>query len=137
MSEQDARIILAENLFKAWSTSDADGPGRYLSEDAVLYDIVGGEHRGWPAIRKFFGRAVETWSDLVLLPEEYWLNERGVALRWMMSATTPDDRFGPENEGKKWHSPGMSYLVIENGKVVYEADYHDSGARAKSLKGEG
>ena len=38
-----------------------------------------------------------------------------------------------ENKGKKWRSPGMSYLVIENDKVVYEADYHDGGAVFNSL----
>ncbi|MEM7015757.1 MAG: nuclear transport factor 2 family protein [Pseudomonadota bacterium] len=133
MGEQDSRITLAENLFKAWSSGDADAPGQYLAEDAVLYDIVGGEHQGWPAIRGFFAGGVEVWKDLALIPDEYWVNERGVALRWIMSATVPDDRFGPENKGKKWQSPGMSYLVIEDGKVVYEADYHDGGAVFNSL----
>ena len=52
--DTDPRLDLARNLFAAWSSGDADAPEQYLTPDAVLYDIVGGEHRGWPAIRAFF-----------------------------------------------------------------------------------
>ena len=45
------RIEIATALFGAWSDGDLDGPRRYFAEDGVLYDIIGGEHRGWPAIR--------------------------------------------------------------------------------------
>lgn len=133
MPARDPRIELAEKLFAAWSSGDANAPEPYLAPDAVLYDIVGGEHRGWPAIRDFFAAGIQQWPDLVLAPEEYWTNERGVALSWVMTATVPDDRFGPEARGRKWRSEGMTYLVIENGVVTYEVDYHDSGAVPRSL----
>jgi len=45
------RIEVATALFSAWSGGDLDGPRRYFAEDGVLFDIIGGEHRGWPAIR--------------------------------------------------------------------------------------
>jgi hypothetical protein len=69
----------------------------------------------------------------VLLPEEYWTNEKGVALSWVMSATVQDDAFGPDARGKKWRSEGMSFLEIDNGLVTREVDYHDSGAAPRSL----
>ena len=130
----DPRITLARDLFAAWSSGDADAPAAYMHPDATLYDIVGGEHVGWPAIRAFFANGLVRWPDLVLLPDEYWTNERGVALRWVMSATVSDPAmFGADAVGKKWSSEGMTWLVVEDGQVTREVDYHDRGAMTKSL----
>jgi ketosteroid isomerase-like protein len=134
----DPRITLAKDLFAAWSSGDADAPAVHMHPDATLYDIVGGEHVGWPAIRAFFANGLVRWPDLVLLPDEYWTNERGVALRWVMSATVTDPAtFGADAVGKKWSSEGMTWLVVEDGKVVREVDYHDRGAMTKSLGTKG
>ena len=131
----DPRIQLAQDLFAAWSSGDADAPGAFMHDDAVLRDIVGGEHSGWANIRTFFARGLEIWPDLTLIPDEYWTNERGVALRWVMSATVASPKmFGAEAVGKRWRSEGMTWLVIEDDKVRLEVDYHDSGAVSKSLK---
>lgn len=130
----DPRIDLAEALFRAWSSGDPDAPEAFFHPDGVLADIVGGEHEGWPAIRQFFARGLRRWPDLTLVPDEYWTNEQGVALRWVMSATVTDPvPFGEEHVGKRWRSDGMTWLEIEDGKVRREVDYHDSGAPARSL----
>jgi steroid delta-isomerase-like uncharacterized protein len=121
----DPRILLATDLFLAWSSGNADAPAAYLSEDAVLEDIVGGKFEGWPAIRKFFADGVAKWPDLKLVPTAFWISDDGVALTWEMTATQVGPEFGPDAVGKVWKSPGMSYLVIRNGKVVKEVDYHD------------
>ncbi|MGE0668274.1 MAG: nuclear transport factor 2 family protein [Sphingomonadales bacterium] len=125
MAQADARIQLAIDLFEAWSSGDPDAPEKYLSPDCVLEDIVGGTHRGWPDIRAFFANGLVRWPDLKLIPEKFWISEDGVALTWLMSATQRNDDFGREAVGKVWRSPGMSYLVISNGRVVHEVDYHD------------
>lgn len=132
----DPRIDLARDLFAAWSSGDADAPEPFLHPDAVLYDIVGGEHQGWPAIRQFFARGVTSWPDLVLAPEQYWTSDDGVALSWVMTATVTEamgSRMGEANVGKQWRSEGMTWLRIVDGKVAREVDYHDSGAVARSL----
>lgn len=132
----ESHIELATKLFAAWSSGDADAPAEFLHHDAVLYDIVGGEHRGWPNIRQFFGNGLKVWSDLVLAPEQFWTSDDGVALNWVMSATVPESMgttFGSHNVGTKWRSEGMSWLRIVEGKVVREVDYHDSGAAKRSL----
>lgn len=132
----ESHIDLARQLFAAWSSGDADAPGEFLHHDAVLYDIVGGEHRGWPNIRQFFGNGLKVWNDLVLAPEQFWTSNDGVALNWVMSATVPESMgtaFGSHNIGLKWRSEGMSWLRIVEGKVVREVDYHDSGAVKRSL----
>ncbi len=132
-AQQDARIQLATDLFKAWSSGNADAPRPYLSEDAVLEDIVGGKFQGWPAIRKFFADGVAKWPDLKLEPTQFWVSDDGVALTWTMTATQVGPEFGPDAVGKVWRSPGMSFLVIKNGKVVREVDYHDRGNVPLSL----
>ncbi|MFM7755331.1 MAG: nuclear transport factor 2 family protein [Actinomycetota bacterium] len=135
-TQHDPNIELATRLFAAWSSGDVDAPGAFLHPDAVLYDIVGGEHRGWPSIREFFGSGLKVWRDLVLAPEQFWTNDDGVAVNWVMSATVPESMataFGSHNVGKKWRSEGMSWLRIADGKVLREVDYHDSGAARRSL----
>ena len=130
----DPRVDMVEQLFAAWSSGDPDAPAAFFHADGVLRDIVGGEHIGWPAIRAFFGAGLLHWPDLVLAPAEFWTNERGVSVRWTMSATVNDARpFGPEHVGRSWSSEGMSWIVVEDGKVRLEVDYHDSAASAKSL----
>ena len=130
----DPRISIANKLFAAWSSGDADAPAQYLTADAVLYDIVGGEHQGWPAIRAFFAKGLAKWPDLALIPDQHWVNDSGVALSWVMSATVQDDSIGPGTKGKKWHSEGMTWLQFEGDKVVREVDYHDGGAMLRSLQ---
>lgn len=132
----DLRIDLARSLFAAWSSGDPDAPARFLHPDAVLYDIVGGEHHGWDAIRAFFARGVKVWPDLELVPQQYWTSEDGVALNWIMSATVTSEMaasMGSHNVGKKWRSEGMSWLRVVDGRVTREVDYHDGGAVMRSL----
>ena len=135
----DSRIALARDLFAAWSSGDPDAPERFLAKDAVLYDIVGGEHRGWSAIREFFAAGLRMWPDLVLEPEQYWTSADGVALSWVMSATVSDavaGRFGADNVGRRWRSEGMTWLHVVDDKVTREVDYHDGGAPLRSLRAE-
>ena len=56
----DPRISIADKLFAAWSSGDLDAPAQYLTADAVLFDVVGGEHQGWPAIRAYFAKGLES-----------------------------------------------------------------------------
>lgn len=129
---------MARDLFAAWSSGDADAPEQFLHPDAVLYDIVGGEHSGWPAIRDFFAAGIRVWPDLALVPDQLWTSDDGVALSWVMSATvgeTGAERLGAQHLGRQWRSEGMSWLRITAGGVSREVDYHDSGAVARSLAG--
>jgi ketosteroid isomerase-like protein len=128
------RIGIVGALFRAWSSGDPDAPRRYLTDDAVLSDSVGGDHHGWPAIRAYFARGLEHWPDLSLVPTgEFWSRTDGLAFTWVMSATVHDDRFGAGTAGRVWRAPGMSYVVFDRDRVRLEVDYHDAGARARSL----
>jgi hypothetical protein len=129
------RIEVATALFGAWSGTDLDGPRRYFADDGVLYDIIGGEHRGWPAIRAYFGRGRHRYPDLVLEPTgDFWSRPDGLAMLWTMSATQTTDDLGPELTGRRWTVEGMSYLIFDELTVIREADYHDGGSRERSLR---
>ena len=131
-------IDTAIELFKAWSSGDADAPGPFLAEDAILRDIVAGEDKvGWPAIREFFAAGLQGAPDLELIPDKFWTADDGVAFTWRMSATVSHDAFGAEHKGKKWYSDGMTYLEFnDDGKVSLEVDYHHGGAVVRSLESQ-
>jgi hypothetical protein len=132
-----ARIDVAWKLFAGWSSADLDQVKEYLTDDAVLFDIIGGEYQGWPAIRAYFAHGRERYPDLVLEPTgDFWARPDGLALLWNMSATQVDDSVGAEFVGCKWTVEGLSYLVFDGLKVVREADYHDKGSRERSLRAQ-
>jgi len=129
----DAEIEIARKLFAAWSSGDVDAPAEFLTEDAVLLDVVEGNPKeGWPAIREFFGNTLKISPGVVLAPQEFWANESGLAVRWEMSAVA-GDLFPEDVRGKKWQSPGMSTLEFRDGKVCREVDYHHGPNVLKSL----
>jgi len=131
----DARIEVAGKLFAGWSSEDLDAPRPFLTDDAVLFDIIGGEFRGWPAIRAYFARGRAHYPDLVLEPTgDFWARPDGLALLWTMSGTQSDDSLGADLVGKRWTVEGLSYLVFDGLLVVREADYHDKGSRERSLR---
>lgn len=130
-----ARIEVATRLFAAWSSGDLDAPRAYLTEDPVLWDSVGGLKEGWEAIREYFGHGLERYPDLALVPTgEFWARPDGLALQWEMSASVVDDSMGVEHVGKTWKVPGLSFLVFDGMRVAAEYDYHDKGARQRSLE---
>jgi hypothetical protein len=139
MSEFDetdlARIEVATKLFAAWSSGDLDAPKPYLTEDPILWDSVGGLKEGWDAIREYFGHGLQRYPDLALIPTgEFWARPDGLALQWEMSASVIDDSMGAEHVGKTWTVPGLSFLLFDGMKVAAEYDYHDKGARQRSLE---
>jgi len=125
---------LADAVFAAWSSGDPDAPKDLLHPDAVLWDVASGRFEGWPAIRGFFGRALDKWSDLQLAPDEYWFNDTSLVVHYVMSATVLDASwYGPDVVGRRWEVEVMSSLRFDDDLLVFEADFHDKGARARSL----
>ena len=130
-----ARIEVATALFAAWSSGDVDAPRAYLTDDPMLWDSVGGLKQGWPAIREYFGHGLERYPDLVLAPTgEFWARPR------RPGPAVGDERHrdrrlhGPGASGRKWSVPGLSFLVFDGLTVAAEYDYHDKGARQRSLE---
>lgn len=130
----DTRIEIARNLLAGWSSGNPDAPQHLMTPDAVLHDIASGTFEGWPAIRKFFAAGLAKWDDLQLVPDEFWTNDDGVAVHYVMSATVRDSSmYGAEFVGRTWSVEVMSFLRFDGDRVCYEADFHDKGSRARSL----
>jgi hypothetical protein len=130
----ERRIEIATSLFAAWSSGDPDAPEPWFTPDGVLDDVASGHFVGWPAIRAFFARGLARTGNLTLVPDEFWANDGGLAVHYIMSADVVlPETFGPEHVGKRWSVRCMSYLRFDGDRVCYEADFHDKGARAKSL----
>lgn len=128
------RIDIATALFAGWSSGDADAPEEFFRPDATLHDVASGTFHGWPAIRTFFAAGLAKWDDLVLAPDRFWSRDDGLALHYEMFATIKDPAtYGPEHVGRVWRVEVMSELVFDGDLVVYEADFHDKGSRARSL----
>ncbi|MDP6828456.1 MAG: nuclear transport factor 2 family protein [Pseudomonadales bacterium] len=129
------RIQRAEDLFKAWSSGDADAPERFFKPTGTLYDVVAGElHDGWPEIRAFFAGGLAPGRNLELIPERYWVSDDGVALTWIMSSTITDDSLGPEIKGKRTRVMGMTSLDFdEDDLVIREVDYWTADDIPRSL----
>jgi hypothetical protein len=136
MEYQD-RVARATQLLAAWSSGDVDAPRAFLTDDAVLDDVIGGVYRGWPAIRAYFQRGLDRYPDLRLEPTgDFWHRDDGLALTWIMSASVWDDSFGPGARGLRWEARGMSYLVFDGDLVAHEVDFHDAGSRQRSIEAQ-
>ena len=121
MTDHAKRIEIARQLFAGWSSGDPDAPEPFMTPDAVLNDVASGRFEGWPAIRAFFAKGLAKWDDLVLAPDEFWVNDDGLALHYLMSATVKDAAmFGEEHVGKKWEVEVMSFLRFDGDRICYE-----------------
>ncbi len=133
-ADTQRRIGIARSLFEAWSSGDPDAPEPYWTPDGVLDDVASGKFEGWPAIRAFFASGLSRTNGLILAPREFWASDDGLAVLYEMSGEVVEpDRYGPEYVGRRWSVPCMSYLRFDGDRVCYEADFHDKGARARSL----
>jgi SnoaL-like domain len=134
MTTTSLRIDTARRLFAGWSSGNPDAPESCFAPDGVLFDVASGRFEGWPAIRAFFARGLSRSGNLTLIPDEFWSNDDGLAVHYVMSADIIDPAtYGPDFVGRRWSVEVMSFLRFDGDRVCYEADFHDKGARMKSL----
>ena len=122
MTESE-RVELARRLFvDGWSGGSPESPLAFLTDDAVMRDIVGhpGAMVGHEEIVAFFGPVA---PNLKVLPEEFFPNDDGVALTWMAYIRVPADPASGHPEPGYLCGEGMSRLEFRDGKVSLEIDY--------------
>lgn len=127
-------VEVAKNVFAAWSSGDPDAPEQFFTPDAVLDDVASGRFEGWPAIRAFFARGIARTGNLTLIPDDFWANDEGLAVTYVMSGDVLlPETYGENYVGRRWSVRAMSSLRFDGDRVCSETDYHDKGARARSL----
>ena len=105
-----AEIEIARLLFEeGWGGPDANAPLQYMTEDVVMRDILAHPEAmtGHQGVLDFFGAGA---AHLKVMPEEYFVNERGVALTWVAYLAITTDHHGAENRGRWLCGEGMSRL---------------------------
>ena len=126
--------LLVDALFESWSSGDPERVGQHFHPDAVLWDSVNGEFRGWPAIRQLYVASLERWSGLTTRATRFWpADGTTVAFTWQMSGRVADDRFGAEFTGRAARFEGMAHITFAAGLVMEEIEYFDRCAGALSL----
>jgi hypothetical protein len=119
----DAELEVARQLFEeGWSGPNREAPLQFMTEDAVMRDILGHPEalNGHEEIGNFYAGVA---GLLRVWPEEYFVNHDGVSLTWMAYIEITNDHHGEENRGKYLCGEGMSRLEFEDGKVSLEIDY--------------
>jgi hypothetical protein len=119
----ESEIEIARKLFEeGWSGPNRQAPLRFMTEDAVMRDILGHAEalNGHEEIGNFYGPVA---GLLRVWPEEYFVSENGVSLTWMAYIEITNDLHGEENRGKYLCGEGMSRLEFADGKVSLEIDY--------------
>jgi hypothetical protein len=117
------RIELTRKLFEeGWSGGTPESPLPFLTEDAVMRDILGHPEpmRGHTEIAAFFAPVAKV---LRVMPEEYFLNGDGLALTWIAYIEITGDSHGPENRGRYLCGEGMSRVEFSGDRVCLEIDY--------------
>lgn len=134
MSTTERRIKIAKQLFEGWSSGDANAPEQFFHPDGVLDDMCSGRFETWPVIRDYFGAAISRSKNLQLIPDEFWANDGGLALHYIMSGEVVNPAtFGPEYVGRTWKVDVVSLLYFDGDRITLERDFHDRGSRARSL----
>jgi hypothetical protein len=133
----EEKIALARAMFDAWSyRGGGEAIVKVAHPEMELLDLHIGLLKGHEQLVPAVTNAIKMWPDMDYELERFWVNESGVAVNWVMKATvTPAlaEKYGAENVGREWRSPGMSYLDMKDGLVVKEFDHYDPGGVRRSL----
>jgi hypothetical protein len=128
-----------------------NGPRRYFAQDGAVHDIIGGEHRGWPAIRACFAHGRPRYPDLVLEPTGGLLTAAGRAGHAVDQERHPDHQRADvaEIDNGTTAAPGLLQAHLPASRVVralsiintaeISADGHPQGdpkRRAPALAGD-
>lgn len=132
----DAKAIV-DGYMAAWNAHDVDKAASFLAEDAVYFDAtVGTPQNGRAAARdnviKVFITAVPdlTWK----MTSAPIVSADGIAFQWGFAGTNTGawSAEAPAT-GKPLKFEGVSFVRVQDGKIVYQGDYYDALGFNKQL----
>jgi steroid delta-isomerase-like uncharacterized protein len=128
---------VADAYLAAWNAHDADAAAALMADDVTYLDVtVGDPQKGRDAARdkviKLFVTAAPdlTWK----MRGEPIESTNGVAFEWTFAGTNTG-AWGPDTPatGKPFSFNGVTFMRVENGKIVYQGDYYDGLGFQKQL----
>jgi ketosteroid isomerase-like protein len=122
------RKQLVARLFDAWSSRDPDRLEPLFHPRAKFSDTVNGQFAGWPAIRAFYQRSLESWARIDTRATRIWVDGDTAACTWIMEGEICTDRFGPELVGTTCRIDGMAWIQFDGDLIVHDEEYFDRGS---------
>ena len=121
----------------AWNAHDADAAAALMADDVTYLDITVGEpQKGRDAARdKVIKMFVTAAPDVTYkMKGEPIESANGVAFEWTFAGTNTG-AWGPDTPatGKPFSFNGVTFMRVENGKIVYQGDYYDGLGFQKQL----
>jgi steroid delta-isomerase-like uncharacterized protein len=128
---------VAEAWLAAWNAHDADAAAALMADDVTYFDVTVGEpQKGRDAARdkviKLFVTAAPdlTWK----VTGEPIESANGIAYEFTFAGTNTG-AWGPDTPatGKPFSFNGVTFMRVENGKIVYQGDWYDGLGFQKQL----
>ena len=128
---------VADAYMAAWNAHDPDAAAALMADNVTYLDVTVGEpQKGRDAARdkdiKLFVAAAPdlTWK----MTSEPIESANGIAYEWTFAGTNTG-AWGPDTPatGKTFSFNGVTFMRVENGKIVYQGDYYDSLGFQKQL----
>ena len=128
---------VADAYLAAWNAHDADAAAALMGDDVTYLDVTVGEpQKGREAARdnviKLFITAAPdlTWK----MTSEPIESANGIAFQWTFAGTN-SGTWGPDTPAtsKPFSFDGVTFMRVENGKIVYQGDYYDGLGFQKQL----
>ena len=119
---------VAEAYLAAWNAHDADAAAALMADDVTYFDvIVGKSQKGRDAARdKVIKLFVTAAPDLTFkMTGEPIESANGIAYEFTFAGTNTG-AWGPDTPatGKPFSFKGVTFMRVENGKIVYQGDYY-------------
>ena len=132
---------VAEAYLAAWNAHDADAAAALMADEVTYFDvIVGKPQKGRDAARdKVIKLFVTAAPDLTFkMTGEPIESANGIAYEFTFAGTNTG-AWGPDTPatGKPFSFNGVTFMRVENGKIVYQGDWYDSVAAPTSVPDRG
>jgi ketosteroid isomerase-like protein len=109
---------LMTKYYKAGSTADWTTLQELLHENVVVDEQLAGHLEGHPAMKALYEGIQKSYKSFDMCPEHMVAEGNEICVGWQVNALT--------SNGVPIHATGAHYCRIENGKIVYMTNFHDT-----------
>jgi steroid delta-isomerase-like uncharacterized protein len=135
--EPPGNVALVDAYMGAWNAHDAGKAAAFFAENGTYFDAS----VGTPQVGRANAQKNVIEAFLKAVPDCKWVRDgepivdaKGIAFQWTFTGTnTGDWADGTKATGKPFTLKGVSFVRVENGKIVYQGDFYDALGFYKQL----
>ncbi len=132
MSTQPLDVV--RMLVEQWNKHDAAQAARLLSENVEYWDVTQTTvFRRRSDVESFFSSFFEAFPHLRFEITNIFAAGPQVACEWRMQGTQEKELDGMSAIGKSIDIAGVSLCRVDEGKIIRQVDYWDSGTMNRQL----